>query len=105
MTKARAQARAFCFYGHRGGTEDGLSNRSIHPAAEYLRNPSLIAYLVLSQDEPKVWLYIRTNSYLLAPELISGTEAAIHVKELNLDLPMAGIYAGTTAGSPPPDKS
>jgi Uma2 family endonuclease len=69
-------------------------------AAEYLRIPSLLAYLVLSQDEPKAWLYLRTNSYLQAPELVSGTDAAIHVTELNLDLPMAGIYAGTKAGLP-----
>jgi Uma2 family endonuclease len=70
-------------------------------AAEYQRIPSLLAYLVLSQDEPKAWVYLRTNSTLQAPELVSGIDAAIHVAELNLDLQMAGIYAGTTARSPP----
>jgi Uma2 family endonuclease len=69
-------------------------------AAEYLRIPSLLAYLVLSQDEPKVWLYLRTNSHLQAPERVSGTDAAIHVTELDLDLPMSGIYVGTKAGAP-----
>jgi Uma2 family endonuclease len=70
-------------------------------AAEYLRIPSLLAYVVLSQDEPKAWVYLRADSYLQAPELVLGIDAAILVKELNLDLPMAGIYAGTTVGSPP----
>jgi Uma2 family endonuclease len=70
-------------------------------AAEYLRIPSLLAYLVLSQDEPKAWLYRRTNSHLQVPEPVSGIDAAIHVAELILELPMSGIYAGTKAGSPP----
>src|SRR5205085_692659 len=28
-------------------------------SSEYLKLPSLIAYLVLAQDEPKVWLWVR----------------------------------------------
>jgi Uma2 family endonuclease len=75
-------------------------------AAEYLRIPSVLAYMVLSQDEPKAWVYLRTEQQLQAPERVIGAEAVIRVKGLNLDLPMAEIYAGTTAGStPPPDKS
>jgi Uma2 family endonuclease len=63
-------------------------------AAEYQRIPSLLAYLVLSQDEPKAWVFLRTDAHLLAPELISGTDALIRVADLNLDLPMGEIYAG-----------
>jgi Uma2 family endonuclease len=63
-------------------------------AAEYLRIPSVLAYIVLSQDDPKAWAYLRTDSHLQAPELVTGVDAAIRVADLNLDLPMAEIYAG-----------
>jgi Uma2 family endonuclease len=61
-------------------------------AAEYLRIPSVLAYMVLSQDEPKAWIYLRTDSHLQAPELVIGTDTVIHVADLNLDLPMIEIY-------------
>jgi Uma2 family endonuclease len=66
-------------------------------AAEYQRMPSVLAYIVLSQDEPKAWVYLRTDSQLRAPELILGTDSIIRVADLNLDLPMADIYAGIRA--------
>jgi hypothetical protein len=50
--------------------------------------------MVLSQDEPKAWVYLRTDSQLQAPELVIGAEAVIRVADLNLNLPMAEIYAG-----------
>jgi Uma2 family endonuclease len=61
-------------------------------AAEYLRIPSLLAYLVLSQDEPKAWVYLRADSHVQAPERISGADAVIRVPDLELDLPMGEIY-------------
>jgi Uma2 family endonuclease len=63
-------------------------------AAEYLRIPSVLAYIVLSQDGPKAWVYLRTDSHLQAPELVSGVDAVIRVADLNLDLPMTEIYEG-----------
>ena len=63
-------------------------------AAEYLRIPSVLAYIVLSQDGPKAWVYLRTDSHLHAPELVSGADAVIRVADLNLDLPMVEIYEG-----------
>jgi Uma2 family endonuclease len=62
-------------------------------AAEYLRIPSVLAYMVLSQDEPKAWIYLRTDQHLQAPEQVLGADAVIHVPALRLDLPMAEIYA------------
>ena len=68
-------------------------------AAEYLRIPSLLAYMVFSQDEPKAWVYVRTDAqYMVGPELISGTEAIVRIAALQLELPMADIYAGVKAG-------
>jgi Uma2 family endonuclease len=67
-------------------------------AAEYLRIPSVLAYMVLSQDEPKAWVYLRADSHLQAPELVMGADAVIRVADLKLDLPMAEIYAGRKRG-------
>jgi len=68
-------------------------------AAEYLRIPSLLGYMVFSQDEPKAWVYVRTDAqFMVGPELISGTEATIRIAALQLELPMADIYAGIKAG-------
>jgi len=66
-------------------------------ATEYLRIPSVRAYMVLSQSEPKAWLYLRTGSQLQAPELVIGADAVIRVADLDLDLPLAEIYAGINA--------
>jgi Uma2 family endonuclease len=63
--------------------------------AEYLRIPSLLAYIILSQDEPKVWVYARTDAKFAAgPAVITGTEAAIRTPALQLELPLADLYAG-----------
>jgi Uma2 family endonuclease len=66
-------------------------------AAEYLRIPGVLAYMVLSQDGPRAWVYLRTESQLQAPELVIGADKVIRVADLNLDLPMMEIYAGIKA--------
>jgi Uma2 family endonuclease len=64
-------------------------------AAEYLQVPSLRAYIVLSQDEPKAWVFERTGSqFSSGPVVVSGEDAIIRVAALQLELPMAEIYAG-----------
>jgi Uma2 family endonuclease len=68
-------------------------------ASEYLRLPSLLAYLVLSQDEPKAWLWVRSEGVFRAgSEVIVGTEATVQVEALKLELPLAEIYAGVPFG-------
>jgi len=66
-------------------------------AAEYLRLPSLAAYLVLSQDEIKAWVYIKVPGQP-GPQVIAGASAAISLPSLGLDLPLADIYAGIEFG-------
>jgi Uma2 family endonuclease len=62
---------------------------------EYMQIPSLLAYIVLSQDEPKAWLHWGPAAKLaLGPTLITGEEAVIRIDVLELTLPMTGIYAG-----------
>jgi Uma2 family endonuclease len=69
-------------------------------AAEYLELPSLLAYVVLSQDEAKAWMWCRASTsaqFAPGPRVISGAEAALPVSGLHLELPMADIYAGIEA--------
>jgi Uma2 family endonuclease len=63
-------------------------------ASEYLRLPSLAAYLVLAQDEAKAWVYIRGSEQFPAPEVIAGEGATIRVPALEIEFPLAEIYAG-----------
>jgi Uma2 family endonuclease len=63
-------------------------------AAEYLRLPSLAAYLVLSQNEIKAWVYVKGSEQHPGPEPIRGADATIRVPVLGIDLPLAEIYRG-----------
>jgi Uma2 family endonuclease len=67
-------------------------------AAEYLQVPSLLAYIVLSQDEPKAWVWARaTAEFAPGPAVIAETDAMIHIAALQLELPLREIYAGVAA--------
>jgi Uma2 family endonuclease len=64
-------------------------------ADEYLKLPSLSAYLVLAQDEPKAWVWVRgAGGFSADPKVIEGHDAAAEILSLGIDLPLAGIYAG-----------
>jgi len=64
-------------------------------AAEYLRLPSLSAYLVLSQDEPKAWVWVRTDSgFEAGAEVIAGENGIVRIPALSIELSLAEIYAG-----------
>ncbi|RAI40399.1 hypothetical protein CH341_23870 [Rhodoplanes roseus] len=63
--------------------------------AEYLRLPSLLAYLVVAQDEPKAWLHVRgQDGQWPGPQVIKGLDASVAIGPLGLDLPMTDIFAG-----------
>jgi Uma2 family endonuclease len=67
---------------------------------EYMALPSLSAYLVLSQDEPRVWLWRRTDAGWPAESAeIEGWDAAVEVTIAGqvLALPLAELYAGFEA--------
>jgi len=68
-------------------------------AAEYLQIPSLVACIVLSQDEPKAWVWARaTDAFAPGPAVVAGTEAIIRIAALRPELPLAEIYAGVPTG-------
>jgi Uma2 family endonuclease len=61
--------------------------------AEYLELPSLLAYLVFSQDEPKAWMWVRGEAGF-SPIVLAGRDAIIEVPALGVSLPLSAIYAG-----------
>ena len=65
-------------------------------AAEYLQLPSLMAYLVLSQDDPLISAWVRTAIGFPANAIeVKGMGQIIAVTELGIDLTLAEIYTGT----------
>jgi hypothetical protein len=64
-------------------------------AEEYVRLPSLSAYLALAQDEPKVGVWVRSaGGFPGEPKVIEGLGGAIEIASLGIDLPLAEIHAG-----------
>jgi len=63
-------------------------------AAQYLRLPGLSAYLVLSQDEVKAWVWLRgAAGFPAGPQVLSGEDEDIRIETLNVALPLVEIYA------------
>ena len=64
-------------------------------AAEYLKLPSLAAYLVLSQDEPKVWAWVRNaSSFTPGPDVVKGEAGVLRIASLTMEVPLLEIYEG-----------
>jgi len=62
-------------------------------AAEYLRLPSLLAYLVFAQDEVKAWVWTRgPTSFPASAEVFEGEGAIVRIERLAVDLPFAAVY-------------
>ena len=65
--------------------------------AEYLKIPTLIAYLVLSQDEPKAWLWVGATAHSpLAPRFSPATKPFSRSTRWDFELVLSEIYAGIT---------
>lgn len=63
-------------------------------ASEYLRLPSLLAYLVFAQDEMKAWVWTRgPNGFPPACQVLEGSEAVARIEPLQIDLPFSEVYA------------
>jgi Uma2 family endonuclease len=63
--------------------------------AEYLRLPSLKAYLVFDQSEHKAYVWARQGpSFPSTPDVITGRDKIVRIAELELILPLAAVYAG-----------
>ena len=63
-------------------------------AAEYLRLPSLRAYLVFAQDEMKAWVWSRSQEgFPPGPAVLEGADAVMRIEALGINLRFAEIYA------------
>lgn len=63
-------------------------------AVEYLRLPSLTAYLVLAQDEAKVRAWLRAGAgFPSSPDVAVGQDAIIEIAALGISLPLSEIYS------------
>jgi Uma2 family endonuclease len=63
-------------------------------SAEYLRLPSLMAYLVLAQDQIKAWVWTRGSAgFPSGPQVLEGDDAVICIEGLGIDLPLSEVYA------------
>jgi Uma2 family endonuclease len=63
-------------------------------AAEYPRLDSVGAYIVLSQDEPKAWAWVRGDAgFPAGPEVMTG-DGVIRLPALATELPLAEVYRG-----------
>lgn len=63
-------------------------------ATEYTAIPSLQHYLVLSQDEPRVWLWTRTSNGFPDPVMTIGVQGSITLNAFDLTLSLADLYRG-----------
>jgi Uma2 family endonuclease len=70
-------------------------------AEEYKSLPSLEAYIVTAQDEPRLWIWNRgadaARAWPKAPLEVHGLDNAVPVPALGVELPMAEIYAALPA--------
>jgi Uma2 family endonuclease len=72
-----------------------VSNDLGDKASEYLQLPSLYAYLVLSQDEPKAWTWVRgASGFSPGPDVIKGNDGIIRIAALTIDFALSEIYTG-----------
>jgi Uma2 family endonuclease len=63
-------------------------------AAENMRLPGLAAYLVLAQDQAKVWVWVRgVSGFSAAPNVIDDRDATIEITMLGINLPLSEIYS------------
>jgi Uma2 family endonuclease len=63
-------------------------------AAEYLRLPTMSAYVVLSQDEPKGWLWVRRGSSFPAGAELVPADGVISIPAPSIELSLVEIYRG-----------
>jgi Uma2 family endonuclease len=62
---------------------------------EYLSLPSLDTYLILSPDEPRAWVWRRTDgAFSPEPEIIEGIDQGLALPALAVEIPFSEIYRG-----------
>ena len=68
---------------------------TVEKQQEYLGIASLCFYLVLSQDEPRAWLWSREGEDWTGPEMIEGIDSVIPLPALGIEVRLGRLYPGT----------
>jgi Uma2 family endonuclease len=64
---------------------------------EYLSLPSLDTYLIISPDEPRIWVWQRTDgAFPKEPEIIEKRDQHVGLPAQAIDIPLEDIYRGIT---------
>ena len=66
---------------------------------DYRGIDSLNYYLILSHQEPRVWLSSRDPDGWNKPQEIAGTDRSVDLGLLGLELPLADLYDGVAVRS------
>ena len=65
---------------------------TVEKQRDYTGIPSVQSYLVLSQDEPRAWLWSRIDAGWAGPDMIEGLDGIIDVPALSVAIPLSSIY-------------
>ena len=61
---------------------------------DYQGVPTLRHYLIVSHEEPRLWLTSRTGGGWSTPHMVAGLEEVVFLPEFNVSLPLAEVYDG-----------
>jgi Uma2 family endonuclease len=67
-------------------------------AAQYLRLANLAAYLVIAQDEPKAWVWVRGTTGFPPGPVVVSEDGLIRIPSLGVELPLSEIYGERKKG-------
>jgi Uma2 family endonuclease len=103
LVEPAGASRAALFCDHPVFIAEVLSPSSLaldlhEKAAEYMSLPSLEAYLVAAQDEPRVWLWQRpadgARVFPARPQEFFGAKAQVVLPALSVEFSLAEVYEG-----------
>jgi Uma2 family endonuclease len=64
---------------------------------EYLSQPTVEMYMIVSPDEPVIWAWPRTaGQFPSEPDIIEGTDKIIALPALGIEIPLAELYQGVS---------
>jgi hypothetical protein len=70
----------------------------VEKSAEYTALPALLNYLVLAQEEPRVWVWSRFTHGWSGPEMTEGTDGVVELGLLQISIPLQVLYADLLPG-------
>jgi Uma2 family endonuclease len=73
-------------------SSSSVATDMIEKAGEYTTIASVQGYLVLSQDEPRGWMWTRKADGWAGPTELDGADAIIEVPELGVRITLGALY-------------